>query len=117
MNRTNYPRKDFDDRFEGLVNLCREKGWVVPGLDPTKLADEVRAQRRERADHESLKAKYREAHESFGLRQEQRAAHFQALLEALRGIFRKDKAVLAQLAIFTGTQRRNGTRTEATAVK
>ena len=98
--KTYYPPKTFDDDLEGLVLLFEEKGWVFSGVDVTALKTDQTEQRSERAVHDALEGKYLAEHERFGLAQEDRYQRFAAALNAARGAFRTDKAVMAELDRF-----------------
>jgi hypothetical protein len=98
--KTYYPPKTFDDDLDGLARLCQSKGWAFSGVDVNQLATEAQAQRAERAEHDALEGRFASVHEAFGLAQAARYQHFSAVLNAARGAFRTDKAVMAELNLF-----------------
>jgi hypothetical protein len=106
MGKTYYPPKTFDDDLAGLVNLYKAKKWAFSGVDLALLAKDVSAQRSERTSHDQLEAEFSHVHETFGQAQEQRYQRFSAALNAARGAFRNDKAVMALLDSFKRSTRR-----------
>ncbi len=96
--KTYYPQKTFDDALVGLVELFTKNNWAL--VDLNELAKAAQEQRAERIKHDTLQAQYLSEHESFGVAQEQRHQRFAAALNAARGAFRNDKAVMAALAPF-----------------
>jgi len=116
LKKTFYPSKTFDAALAALVCLFIAKGWEFPGGALEQAAVDVDEQRAERAEHDALRSKYLALHETFGLRQEARYQRFLALLNAARGMFRGDKAVMAELDRFKrprGRPRRANDETEA----
>lgn len=109
VKKTYYPSKTFDDDFGVFVEMCAANSWEFPGISIKALQASVKAQRAERSSHDALELQYFKEHESFGLAQAERHALFGAALHAARGLFRNDKAVLAQLSRFT---RANGKRSK-----
>jgi hypothetical protein len=104
--KTYYPSKTFDDDLAAFAALYQKKGWSFSGVDTaTLLGDPVR-QRDERLEHDRLETEYLAIHTSFGEAQEERYLRFAAGLNAARGAFRKDKAVMAELAKFKRSIRR-----------
>ena len=101
MKKTFYPSKVFDDMLFALVQLLIIKGWSFPGSSTEQLAADAEAQRAERAEHDALMSQFLALHETFGLSQLARYQRFMAVLEAMRGIFREDKAVMAELDEFS----------------
>jgi hypothetical protein len=100
LKRSFYPSKVFDDMLFALVQLLLAKGWSFPGSSTEQLAADAEAQRAERAEHDAEMGKFLALHETFGLNQEARYHRFVAVLEAARGAFRSDKAVMAELERF-----------------
>jgi hypothetical protein len=98
--KTYYPPKTFDDALEGLANLYQEKGWSFSGIDTEQLQRDAEAQRLERTDHDKLESQYLNVHETFGVAQEARSQRYGSALQAARGAFRRDKAVMAELNRF-----------------
>ncbi len=96
--KTYYPQKTFDDALVGLVELYTKNGWAL--VDVTQLAKDAQDQRAERTKHDTLQAQYLTEHEAFGVAQDERYQRFGAALNAARGAFRNDKAVMAALAPF-----------------
>ncbi len=99
-----YPSKTFDEDLGAFVDMCTVNKWEFPGIPLKSLQDAIAAQRAERASHDALELQYRKQHESFGVAQAQRYALFACALHAARGLFRNNRAVLAQLARFTGNK-------------
>jgi len=99
--KTYYPSKEFDDRLNNLVRMLADKGLTFPGVSAGQLAADAEAQREERAEHDAARRSYLALHETFGLAQLARYQRFMAVLEAMRGIFREDKAVMAELDEFS----------------
>ncbi|MBI2571824.1 MAG: hypothetical protein HYV63_32850 [Candidatus Schekmanbacteria bacterium] len=104
--RTFYPPKTFDDDLAGLVDLFKQRGWTFSGTDVATLEQDAATQREQRAAHDSLERQYLALHQQFGLEQEARYSRFNAALNAARGAFRKDKAVMAELGQFKRSVRR-----------
>lgn len=101
VKKTYYPSKTFDDDFGAFVQMCVTNKWEFPGISLKTLQAAIKTQRTERASHDALELQYLQEHEKFGLAQAQRHALFGAALHAARGLFRNDKAVVAQLSRFT----------------
>jgi hypothetical protein len=106
MKRTYYPSKTFDDDLDAFVQLAKAENWYFSGIDIEKIADDAVAQRSERAHHDAIEAQFHKLHETFGLAQQARHQRFSAALNAARGAFRNNKAMLAQLEQFRHTGRR-----------
>lgn len=98
--KTYYPARTFDDDLTGFVQLAKEHKWSFSGVDFKQLEKDSVEQRAERTDHDALEGKWNHVHETFGLSQETRHARFSAALDAARGAFKNDKAVMAQLNKF-----------------
>lgn len=107
VKKTYYPCKTFDDDFDAFVQMCVTNKWEFPGILLKSLQSAVRDQRAERSSHDAMELAYFHEHENFGVAQDKRYALFGAALHAARGLFRNNKAVLAQLSRFT---RANGNR-------
>ena len=105
LRRTYHPAKTFDDDLDGLAALVMSENWSVPGIDSGQLAQDAIDQRKQRSEHDAAAAQFAKLHETFGMAQEARHDRFAAALNALRGAFRNDKAVLAQLDRFRRTTR------------
>ena len=103
--KTYFPQRTFDDDLSALAALFVAKGWSFAGIDGNTLQQDANQQREERAAHDALEASYRNTHEAFGVAQEKRHERFAAALNAARGMFRDDKAVLAELDRFTRARR------------
>jgi hypothetical protein len=101
MRKTYYPSKEFDDRLANLARMLDEKGLTFPGVTATDLAADAEAQRAERAAHDAKRREFLAVHETFGLAQLARYQRFMAVLAAMRGIFRDDKATMAELDEFS----------------
>lgn len=98
--RTYYPTKTFDDDLAAFTEMCLSNKWEFPGVSVRDLQEAVKAQRAERAKHDALELKFFDVHEKFGLEQAARYQLYAAALHAARGLFRNNKAVLAQLERF-----------------
>jgi hypothetical protein len=99
--RTYYPPRIFDRKISGLARLIDSKGLEFPGVPAGQLAADAEAQRTERAEYDATRMEYLALHETFGLAQRARYQRFMAVLEAMRGIFRDDKAMMAELDEFS----------------
>lgn len=106
IKKTYYPSKTFDDDIDAFSKLYQEKGWSFSNIDPKQLTKDAADQRTERATHDALESKYTHVHESFGVDQEQRHVRFSAALNAARGAFNGDKAVMAELDRFKKSVKR-----------
>ena len=106
-SKTFYPPKSFDDELAGLVKLAADNTWVFSNIDFKRMAQDVIDQRSERSEHDLEEVKFNHKHETFGLNQEARHGRFSSALDAARGAFKNDKAVMAQLAKFKRSVRRN----------
>ena len=113
--RTYYPSKLFDDKLDGLARLLDSKGLEFPGVSAGQLAADAEAQREERAEHDAKRREYLALHETFGLAQRARYRRFMAVLKAMRGIFRDDKAMMAELDELTVTVARSRKAAEEAA--
>ena len=98
--KTYYPSRIFDDALAALVALFIAKGWMFPSVDLAQLEADVAAQRARRAEHDAMLGQYLALHETFGLEQEARYRRFLRALNAARGTFCEDKAVMAELDRF-----------------
>ncbi len=106
IKRTYFPQKTFDDDLDAFCRLAKSAGWSFSGVDVAQLERDTADQRAERARHEAAELEYNRLHEAFGVAQEARYARFADALNAARGAFRRDKAVLAQLDRFRRSARR-----------
>ena len=113
IKRTYYPNKTFDDDLNGFAQLATTEGWQFPGVDVAQVATDATDQRNERAQHDAAESQFDKLHETFGLAQEARYDRFAAALNAARGAFRSNKAVLAQLDHFRRSARRTPKATVA----
>jgi len=117
LKKTFYPSKQFEDELEALALLFQAKGWEFPGDAIAQLVADAEAQRTERAAHETARTQFIALHETFGLAQLARFRRFVALLKAARGMFRDDKAVIAELDRFgrsnSGRPRKTPAESEA----
>ena len=107
-NKTYSPQKTFGNDFEGLVNLLCSKNFTCSAVDIEQGKREALKQRTSQAEYDALKAAYLEAHERFMAEQEDRHKSYSRLLNAARGAYRDDPAMLAALANF---QRKKSHRT------
>jgi len=98
--KTYYPTRIFDDVLEALVLLFIAKSWLFPGVDLAQLETDVDDQRARRAEHDAMLSQYLALHETFGLEQLARCRRFIRALNAARGAFCEDKAVMAELDRF-----------------
>ncbi len=120
LKRTYYPAKTFDDDLESFADLVKSENWSMSSVDCAQLAQDAVQQRQERLQHDSAEVQFAKLHETFGLAQEARHERFSAALNALRGAFRNDKAVVAQLDRFRRSTRpanKPATPPAATAAK
>lgn len=103
--KTYYPPKTFDDDLTALANLFKSKGWSFSNIDSKQLAADAITQRSERTDHDATESTWLNVHEKFGLAQEERYRLFSSALNAARGAFRNDKAVMKELNKFNRSMR------------
>jgi hypothetical protein len=108
MKRTYYPSKTFDDDLDALAQLAKTENWTFSGIDTAQIVQDALDQRNERAQHDAAEGQFDKLHETFGLAQEARHERFAAVLNAARGAFRSNKAVVAQLDRFRRSVRRAG---------
>jgi hypothetical protein len=106
--KTYFPAKTFDDDLDALVNLATDSGWTFSGTDQEQLQKDVVEQRADRASFDTTELEYNRVREQFGLAQEARYRRFTDLLNAARGAYRRDKAVMAQLTRFRRSARPSG---------
>lgn len=104
--KTYYPKKTFDDDLAAFVALYVKKGWSFSNVDAATLQTDATAQREEREAHDALESEYNALHEDFGINQEARYQRFADALNAARGAFRRDKAVMAELDKFKRSVRK-----------
>ena len=104
--RTYFPPKTFDDDLAGLVDLFKEKKWTFSGVDGKAIEKDAVAQRDERGKHDAMESQYVKMHEEFGMAQDSRYQRFAAALNAARGAFRNDKAVVKELDRFKRSVRK-----------
>lgn len=100
MKRTYYPAKTFDDDLDAFAQLANVENWSFSGIDTSQIIADAAEQRTERAQHDATESQFNKLHETFGLAQLARYERFSAALNAARGAFRNDKAVVAQLDRF-----------------
>lgn len=105
-NRIFYPQKTFCIDYEALVRVAVEKEFRFTAVDLAQCQQDIEEQRREQEEHDALEAKFREAHARFLLRQRDRYGRYIQLLDAARGTFRADLAMLAVLKRFNRKPRR-----------
>jgi hypothetical protein len=113
IKRTYYPTKTFDEDLNGFAQLATTEGWQFPGVDVAQIATDATNQRNERLQHDASESQFDKLHETFGLAQEARYDRFAAALNAARGAFRSNKAVLAQLNHFRRSARRTTKQEDA----
>jgi hypothetical protein len=95
-----HPSRNFDDTLDALVRLVTSAKWSFPGSDLAQLELDVKEQREERAALAALRAETARKEAEFAQRQHARFNRFSAVLNAARGAFRHDAAVLAELEQF-----------------
>ena len=100
LRRTYHPSKTFDDNLEAFAQLAKTENWSFSGIETAAIAQDAIDQRNERTAHDAAEGQFDKLHEAFGLAQQARHARFSAALNAARGAFRNDKAVIAQLEHF-----------------
>ena len=100
LKKTYFPSRIFDDALAALVALFIAKGWAFPGVDLAQLEADAEEQRARRAEHDAALGQYLALHETFGMEQEARYRRFLRALNAARGAFCEDKAVMAELDRF-----------------
>ena len=105
IKRTYYPTKTFDDDLDAFSQLATSENWNFSGIDFAKIIQDAADQRIERAQHDATESQFDKLHETFGLAQQARYERFAAALNAARGAFRGDKAVVAQLERFRRSAR------------
>jgi ribosomal protein L18 len=106
MKRTYHPAKTFDDDLDGFAELVKSENWSFSGIDAAQIGQDAADQRKERLQHDAAEAQFDKLHETFGLAQEARHDRFSAALNAARGAFRSNKAVLAQIERFRRSTRK-----------
>jgi hypothetical protein len=114
VRRTYSPQRTFDDDYEGLISLLSEKNFTCSHVDINQCKQDVLDQRQGRATHDALEAKYREVHARFSVEQRERHGRYVRILDAARGVFRDDKAMLAALEKFGRRVRRRKASDEKT---
>jgi len=102
--QTYYPTKVFDDNLVALVALFKSKSWSFSGIDLTQLTTDSVSQRTERASFDATESAYQNAKQTFGVSQEERYQRFAAALNAARGAFRGNKAIMKELDKFKRVQ-------------
>ena len=100
LKRTYYPAKTFDDDLDAFAQLAKTENWSFSGIDIAAIAQDSIDQRNERAAHDAAEGQFNKLHETFGLAQQARHERFAAALNAARGAFRNNKAVIAELERF-----------------
>ena len=113
--KTYYPSRIFDDALAALVVLFIAKDWAFPGVDLAQLEADVEEQRARRAEHDAALGRYMALHETFGIGQEARYRRFLRALNAARGAFCEDKAVMAELDRFKRSCARSRKATDEAA--
>lgn len=106
LKKTYYPARTFDDDLDAFAQLAKTENWSFSNVDLVQLTQDATDQRNERAQYEAVEAQYNKEHEIFGLAQEARYERFATALNAARGAFRNNKAVMAQLNRFNRSARR-----------
>jgi len=100
LRRTYHPSKTFDDDLDAFAQLAKAENWSFSGVNAAAIEQDSIDQRNERAAHDAAEGEFDKLHETFGLAQQARHERFSAALNAARGAFRNDKAVIAQLDRF-----------------
>lgn len=95
-----YPSRNFDDSLDAFVRLVDSSKWSFPGVDLATLQKDVADQREERAQLAGAKAALALQETTFARNQHARYNRFSAVLNAARGVFRNDAAIIAQLDQF-----------------
>jgi hypothetical protein len=116
LRRTYHPPKEFEKELADFARLCQAKGWTFPDDVIAQLIADAEAQVAESAAHEAARIEFVALHETFGLAQFARYKRFVALVQAVRGMYRDDKAVMAELEQFSSrSKRRKKARPEEAA--
>lgn len=105
--RTYFPQKTFDDDLDAFAQLGASSGWVFTGVDFEQMKSDAVQQREERARFDAAELEFNRIRNEFGVAQEQRYQRFADALNAARGAFRRDKALLSQLDRFRRSSRRS----------
>jgi len=100
LRRTYHPSKTFDDDLDAFAQLAMTENWSFSGIETATIAQDAIDQRNERTAHDAAEGLFDKLHETFGLAQQARHERFSAALNAARGAFRNNKAVIAQLERF-----------------
>ena len=100
LKRTYHPSKTFDDDLDAFAQLAKTENWSFSGINAAAIEQDAIDQRNERAAHDAAEGQFDKLHQTFGLAQQARHERFSAALNAVRGAFRNDKAVIAQLERF-----------------
>ena len=103
------PPLGFDDHYEALVKLLREKQFSHTRVDLNQCDQDILAQRQSRAAHDDLEVKYREAHARLAEEQRERYGRFLRLRNAARAAFGDDNAMMVALKQFDRKRTRRGT--------
>jgi hypothetical protein len=114
--RTYFPSRSFDDDLAALVDLYERYEWAFSGVDLATLREDARRQRAERLAHDAAEADWLKTNREFGMRTEARHQRYSAALDAPRGAFKNDKAVMAQLDKFKRARVRRPSKVVAVPV-
>jgi hypothetical protein len=106
-----FPHKTFDDDLDAFSQLASAAGWTFSGVDRERIVLDASEQRAERARLDALVMELGRVRTEFALAQEARYQRFIAMLNAARGAFGRNQAVMAQLARF---RRPRGRRAKTT---
>ena len=108
--RTYFPSKSFDDDLVALVDLFMKSRWVFSGVDLAQLREDAHLQRAERLAHDAAEAAWLKARKEFGVQTEARHQRYSAALATVRGAYRHDPGVTAQLAKFRRPRTRRSSK-------
>ena len=113
--RTYAPQRTFDIDYDGLVSLLLQKNFSCSHVDIDVCKQDVQKQRQDRAEGDALEERHREHQARFSDEQLERHGRYSQLLNAARGIFRDDKAMMALLEKFGRRSTRRSGKDETTA--
>ena len=95
-----YPSRRFDDTLAAFADMVADAGWTLTNGSAEELKADAQAQRDERARLELAQAEVSRLEAEFAHSQQERFKRFSAMLHAVRGAFRNDPAIRAQLDQF-----------------
>ena len=99
-----YPAKTFDDDLSNLYTYAVKKKFAVSNVDLAQIGQDAKTQRADREEHDAAHIAFEGVHRGYGEATYERYQRFASLLAAMKGAYKHDAAVMAELAKFKRVQ-------------